>query len=71
MDQEERSLLEENLRISRENNLLLLKIRSVQRWASITRILYWAVLIGISFGAFYFLQPYIENIMKIYSIIPR
>jgi len=71
MDQEERSLLEENLRVSRENNRLLIKVRSVQRWASITRILYWVVLIGISFGAFYFFQPYIENIMKIYSIIPR
>ena len=69
MDEEYKKLLEENLRVSRENNSLLLKVRSVQRWASVTRILYWVVLIGISFGAFYFLQPYIENIMKIYSII--
>jgi hypothetical protein len=71
MDQEERSLLEENLRMSRENNRLLIKVRSVQRWASITRFLYWVVLIGISFGAFYFLQPYIENIMKLYSRLPN
>lgn len=71
MEQEERSLLEENLRISRENNRLLIKVRSSQRWASITRVLYWVVLIGISFGAFYFLQPYIEKVMKIYLIIPR
>ena len=71
MEQEERSLLEENLRMSRENNRLLIKVRSVQRWASIMRVLYWVVLIGISFGAFYFLQPYIEKVMKIYSIMPR
>ncbi len=71
MDQEERSLLEENLRMSRENNRLLIKVRSVQHWASIIRVIYWLVLIGISFGAFYFLQPYIENIMKLYSRLPN
>jgi hypothetical protein len=71
MDQEERSLLDENLRVSRENHQLLLKVRSVQRWSSVTRILYWVILIGISFGAFYFLQPYIERIMKIYSYLPN
>lgn len=71
MEQEERSLLEENLKVSRENKELLLKVRSVQRWAQITRILYWVVLIGISFGAFYFLQPYIESVMKVYSKMPR
>jgi len=71
MDQEERSLLEENLRVSRENNQLLLKVRSFQRWSSVTRILYWVILIGISFGAFYFLQPYIEKIMRIYSNLPN
>jgi hypothetical protein len=71
MDQEERSLLEENLRMSRENNKLLIKVRSSQRWASITRVLYWMVLIGISFGAFYFLQPYIEKIMNLYSRLPN
>ena len=67
MDPEVKKLLEENLRISKENNQLLLKVRSVQKWAQITRIIYWFVIIGVSLGAFYFIQPYLGNILNLYS----
>jgi hypothetical protein len=67
MDQEVKKLLEENIRISKENNELLLKIRNVQRWAQITRYLYWFVIIAVSFGAFYFVQPYLENLLNLYT----
>ena len=67
MDPEVRQLLEENLKISKENNELLLKVRSVQRWAQITRILYWVVIIGVSFGAFYYIQPYLGNLLNVYT----
>ena len=67
MDQEEKHLLEENLRLSQENNVLLLKIRSVQRWAQITSIFYWFLIIGVSIGAFYFIKPYLGNLLNIYT----
>ena len=67
MDQEEKHLLEENLRLSKENNVLLLKIRSVQRWAQITRIFYWFLIIGVSIGAFYFIKPYLGNLLNVYT----
>jgi hypothetical protein len=67
MDPEAKQLLEENLKISKENNELLLKVRSVQRWAQITRILYWVVIIGVSFGAFYYIQPYLGNLLNVYT----
>ncbi|MFA6514807.1 MAG: hypothetical protein WCT42_00900 [Candidatus Paceibacterota bacterium] len=67
MDPEVKQLLEENLRISKENNLLLIKVRNVQRWAQITRILYWVVIIGISFGALYYIKPYLGNLINVYS----
>jgi hypothetical protein len=67
MDQEVKQLLEENLKLSKENNVLLLKIRSVQRWAQITRILYWVVIIGVSFGAFYYIQPLLGNLLNVYT----
>jgi hypothetical protein len=67
MDQEVKQLLEENLRLSKENNVLLLKIRSVQRWAQITRVLYWVVIIGVSFGAFYYVQPFLGNMLNVYT----
>jgi len=67
MDQEVKNLLEENLRLSKENNELLLKIRSVQRWAQITRIFYWFIIIGVSVGAFYYIQPYLGNLLNVYT----
>jgi len=67
MDQEVKKLLEDNLTLSKENNALLLKIRSVQRWAQITRIFYWIAIIGASFGALYYLKPYLGNLINVYT----
>lgn len=67
MDPEVKHLLEENLKLSKENNQLLLKIRSVQRWAQITRVFYWVIIIGASFGALYYLKPYLGNLMNLYT----
>ena len=67
MDEETKKLLEENLALSKENNKLLLKIRSVQRWARITRIFYWFLIIGVSIGAFYFIKPYLGNLLNVYT----
>ena len=67
MDPDIKNLLEENLRLSKENNELLLKVRRVQRWSQISRIFYWIIIIGISFGAFYFIQPYIGNLLNVYT----
>ena len=60
-------LLEENLKLSKENNVLLQKIHSIQRWAQITRVLYWLVIVGVSIGAFYFIKPFLGNITNLYT----
>ena len=67
MDLEVKKLLEENLKISRENNELLLKVRRVQKWAQLTRVFYWIAIIGVSFGALYYLKPYLGNLINVYS----
>jgi hypothetical protein len=67
VDPDIKNLLEENLKLSKENNELLIKIRSVQRWSQISRIFYWLIIIGVSFGAFYFIQPYIGNLLNVYT----
>ena len=65
-DSEIKDLLLKNLELSKENNKLLRKLRSSQRWSNITRTMYWLLLIGISIGAFYFVQPYIDQIKSVY-----
>ncbi len=67
MDGDVKNLLEENLRISKENNLMLLKLLKAQKWAQIYRVVYWAIIILVSFGSFYFIQPYLGSLLNLYS----
>ena len=62
MDPETKAKMEEILRVSGENNLLLKHLRRAQKAALVMRLLYWFAIIGAGVGMFYFLQPYIESI---------
>ena len=65
MDPETKKLLQDTFLLAEDNNKMLHKIRSGQKWASFMRVLYWLIIIGISVGAFYFMQPYIEPVQKL------
>ena len=67
MSPEERSLLEEAVELSRENNKMLHTIRSASRWARAWRIFYWAIVVVITLGSYYYVQPYLTQIENIYS----
>lgn len=67
MTPEERHLLEETLTLSKENNKMLRKMYSIARWARVARIIYWLVLVGASIGAFYYVQPYLEQLLSVYT----
>ena len=57
-----KQLVDENIKLARENNKMLKKMRSSMRWASFFRLLYWIVIIGSAVGAYYYLQPFIDGI---------
>lgn len=65
MTPEEKSLLERTYKIVEENNTILRGIRRANRLSMLVRIFYWLIIIGVTFGAFYYLQPYIESVFKI------
>ena len=67
MDPETKTILLENLRISRENNEMLLKLVRAQRQQTIYRIFYWAVIVVATIGSFYFIEPYLGNLMSLYT----
>ena len=69
MNPNERQLLQETHELAQENNKILKGIRRSNRWASFFRTLYWVLVIGISVGAFYYVQPYVDNLLKAYQII--
>ena len=68
MEEETKKLLEDNLALNRENNEMLHKLYNIQRWAQITRIIYWFVVIGIAIGAFYFIQPFFDSLLGVYGL---
>ena len=65
MDQETKALLEANLELSKENNHLLRKIRGVQKRAQTFRLVYWIFILATVFGAYYYIQPYIEKFIPV------
>ncbi|MCX6752125.1 MAG: hypothetical protein NTZ87_01335 [Candidatus Nomurabacteria bacterium] len=67
MSPEEKELLRRSLSLAEENNGMLHSMRRSMRMASIMRALYWIIIIGSAFGAYYYIQPYTDQIMKIYN----
>ncbi len=62
MDSEDKRLLKKNLKLSEENHEMLVRLQRNMRWSRSLRILYWLVIIGGSFGAYYLIQPYIDSL---------
>jgi len=70
MEPEVKQLLEENLRLSKENNELLLKIHKIQKWDQIMRVGYYVVLILVALGALYFIKPFLSSLLSVYGVDP-
>ena len=58
MDPESKQLL-------KENNDMLKKVVRYQKWNQIYRALYWGIIIFSSFGAYYFIQPYLSGLLNV------
>lgn len=54
-------------RLVEENHVILRKMHRAALWGRAWRLLYWLVIIGISVGAYIYIQPYIDNLQGIYS----
>ena len=61
MNPEDKKLLEKVYELAEENNEMLRKVRTVQKRQYLFQVIRWVLIIGISIGAFYFLQPYVDN----------
>ena len=67
MDPESKKLLEETFRLTQENNNMLRKVRSVQKWANLWSLLKVLLIIGIALGSFYFLEPFVNKFISIWN----
>jgi hypothetical protein len=67
MDPETKQLLEENLKLARENNELLRRLFKAERTRNITRYVYWAIIILFTVGSFWFLKPLLGGALGVYT----
>lgn len=67
MSEEEKELLKKSVDLAEENNEILRSMRRSMRFARVFKIVYWTILIGTAIGAFYFMQPYIDQLVGVYG----
>lgn len=65
MNPEEKRMLEESLELAQNNNKMLKHIRNAQRWASLTKLIYWGIIIAVAVGSYYYIQPYVDQVQKV------
>lgn len=69
MDPEAKQLLENVLSLEKENNIILHKIRGIQKRQAFWQVLKYILIIGIALGSFYFLEPYMNKIVDLYNTV--
>ncbi len=67
MTPEEHELLRRSIALAEENNDILRSLQRHMRLARFMSVLYWLIIIGISVGAWYFVQPYVDQAMSVYK----
>jgi len=77
-NEELKSLLEKNLETSQESLKILKKINRARIVGNLFSFLKWLIIIGVAFGVYYYLQPYINKIpgllnqiQNIQKLMPR
>ncbi len=50
-----------------QNHQLLVKIRRVQKQGQLFKIFYWVLILLATFGAFYYIQPYLNGVLDAYT----
>ncbi len=60
MTPEEHRILVETREMVEENNKILKRIQLSNRAGLVFKVIYWVVILGASFGAYYLIQPYVD-----------
>ena len=50
---------------------MLRKMHRAALWGRIFHFFYWAIIIGLSVGAYYFIQPYVDQLRGVYGGIKQ
>jgi hypothetical protein len=69
IEPELKDLLQKNLEASEESLGLLRKMRKAQVYGGVFTFIKWALIIGASLGAYYYIEPYLNKILDMYTQI--
>lgn len=53
--------------LSEENNRLLKTLVTDLRWRQLYSLIKWVIVIGVTFGAYVYLQPYLDKTLEMYQ----
>lgn len=71
MTPDEHRLLEETRALVEENSKMLKSMQRMMHTSAVIKIVYWVVILGVTFGAFYFIQPYFDAIKETVGSSPE
>ncbi len=63
-DKQLKDLLKKNIEVSEESLSILKKMHRAAVTARVFWVLKWLIIIGASIGAYYYLEPYLQNFIK-------
>jgi hypothetical protein len=69
MDEREKEMLRNIQVMTEENNKILKKMNRRAILGTASRLLYWVVIIAVAFGAYYFIEPYVNKVADLYKLI--
>lgn len=64
-DEELKTLLRENIEVSKESLKILKKINRGRIFGNVFKTLKWMLIIGISFGAYYYIEPFVSKYLDL------
>lgn len=59
--------VDELTKITEDNNKMIRSLYQRARISTVFILLKWVIIIGITVGSFYYIQPYIESVMGVYT----
>lgn len=59
----------ELLKLTQENNRILEKVYRKQKMAIVYKAIYWFIILSVTFGGFYFIQPYLGSVLNYYGAV--
>ena len=67
MGEEEKELLRRTFDMAQKNNKILESIQRSMFWGRVMRYVYWAIIIGGAIGLYYFVEPYVDQVLQVYG----